>query len=389
FDEAPWTVSLGLGHINFEGDEEVEDGNFVYLRLGHDFNPRWAVEGTLIYAPKLEAQDFGDSERFSLEDDISAVRLGIDALFHLRNTEDLHFDPFIAGGAALTFWEESLGAGKTEFVGTAGGGMFYHFNDEWAIRADARAEIVGADTEFKLFYSIGATWRWGARVPAAIQVSGGYQDSDGDGLNDAVEVEIGTDPYNPDTDGDGLNDGQEVNVYKTDPLDPDTDYDVLKDGAEVLTYKTDPLDPDTDDGGVWDGHEVIEDNTNPLDPSDDLKLYTLKIEFDYNKSDVRPEDYEELNVIVKVLQRDPGATARIEGHADKRPTSKRDYNIRLSTARAKSVADYIADVGGIDEGRLTYKGYGFDRPVAPNDTEINMQKNRRTEVYIRESKVTE
>ena len=43
------------------------------------------------------------------------------------------------------------------------------------------------------------------------------------------------------------------------------------------------------------------------------------------------------------------------------------------------------DVGGIARTRLTYKGYGFDRPVAPNDTEENMQKNRRTEIYIRPS----
>ena len=87
-------------------------------------------------------------------------------------------------------------------------------------------------------------------------------------------------------------------------------------------------------------------------------------------------------MIVKVLQRDPGATARIEGHADKRPTSKQDYNIRLSKRRADAVADYISTIGGIDPSRLTTVGYGFDRPLAPNDTEESMQLNRRVEVYI-------
>ena len=112
-------------------------------------------------------------------------------------------------------------------------------------------------------------YRWGAAVPAAYAVSGGAIDSDGDGLLDTEEAQLGTDPFNPDTDGDGLSDGEEVRTYKTDPLDPDTDLDALKDGAEVLTHKTNPLERDTDKGGVADGHEVIEDNTDPLDPADD------------------------------------------------------------------------------------------------------------------------
>ncbi len=58
-------------------------------------------------------------------------------------------------------------------------------------------------------------------------------DSDNDGLTDAEEKTLGTDPFNPDTDGDGLFDGEEVKVYKTDPLNPDTDGDGFKDGAEV------------------------------------------------------------------------------------------------------------------------------------------------------------
>ncbi|WP_338449705.1 hypothetical protein R4Z09_26730 [Niallia oryzisoli] len=43
-------------------------------------------------------------------------------------------------------------------------------------------------------------------------------DSDGDGLTDCEERQIGTDAYNPDTDGDGISDYLEVKVYKTNPL---------------------------------------------------------------------------------------------------------------------------------------------------------------------------
>jgi hypothetical protein len=85
-------------------------------------------------------------------------------------------------------------------------------------------------------------------------------DSDSDGLNNARERMIGTDPNNPDTDGDGISDGQEVFVTKTNPLDPDTDHDGLTDGCEdanqngqVDKGETSALNPDTDRDGLCDG----------------------------------------------------------------------------------------------------------------------------------------
>lgn len=58
-------------------------------------------------------------------------------------------------------------------------------------------------------------------------------DTDGDGLSDQRELELGTDPRNKDTDGDGLSDGDEVLKYGTNPLDRDTDKDGFTDGKEV------------------------------------------------------------------------------------------------------------------------------------------------------------
>ncbi len=89
-------------------------------------------------------------------------------------------------------------------------------------------------------------------------------DSDGDGLTDQQEKELGTDPNNPDTDGDGLNDGAEVDTTKTNPKNPDTDGDGLNDGDEVFKYNTDPNNPDTDGDGLTDGDEVNKYHTDPL-----------------------------------------------------------------------------------------------------------------------------
>jgi hypothetical protein len=69
-------------------------------------------------------------------------------------------------------------------------------------------------------------------------------DSDGDGLEDAIEYELGTDPFDPDTDKDGLTDGDEYYIYATGTRNPDTDGDGVLDGDEIANG-TDPNDPNS------------------------------------------------------------------------------------------------------------------------------------------------
>ncbi|MBT8239483.1 MAG: gliding motility-associated C-terminal domain-containing protein, partial [Croceitalea sp.] len=104
-------------------------------------------------------------------------------------------------------------------------------------------------------------------------------DTDGDGLDDDVEIDLGTDPENPDTDGDGIDDGSEV-TDGTDPLDdcdsvggsplPESDCD--NDGltnVEEESLGTDPNNSDTDGDTILDGQEVA-DGTDPLNDCDSI-----------------------------------------------------------------------------------------------------------------------
>lgn len=415
FDRAPWFATVGGNYYHLEGDMEAEPGFGLFGKLGYSLNSWWDLEGGIHYMPVLDARsqkDLNPSVK-ALDDDTWGLRLGIDVLLHLRNAADRRIDPFLKAGPSLTIFGEDLDNGKTEGGAHAGAGLFYHFDDAWALRLDGSVGVQGKEAEFYGLVEVGVSYRFGTArhvAPAyAIEAGPGDIDSDGDGLTDREEARLGTDPYDPDTDGDGLGDGDEVRgtyarlaggdagdgddgsgngAYPysgapTDPLNPDTDMDGLKDGAEVLAYKTDPLDPDTDKGGVSDGHEVIEDGTDPLDASDDLQKFTLLIEFDYDKDFIRPQYFADLEPVVKVLRRDPTVTVRVEGHADKRAKSRRDYNQRLSERRARAVAKYLVEKSGIDASRVTAAGYGFDRPIFPNDTEEHMQHNRRTDVYIR------
>ena len=65
------------------------------------------------------------------------------------------------------------------------------------------------------------------------------EDADQDGLSNATETALGTNPMSADTDHDGLTDAAEVNIYLTNPLRADTDGDGAGDGEE-LAAGTDP-----------------------------------------------------------------------------------------------------------------------------------------------------
>ena len=57
------------------------------------------------------------------------------------------------------------------------------------------------------------------------------------------------------------------------------------------------------------------------------------------------------------------------------------YNVKLSQNRAESVRDYLLGKG-IKSSRIEARGFGFDQPLVPNDSDINRAKNRRVEFKI-------
>ena len=79
------------------------------------------------------------------------------------------------------------------------------------------------------------------------------------------------------------------------------------------------------------------------------------------------------------MQENPTIRVEISGHTDNRGSD--DYNQKLSQDRAEVVVNDLV-THGIDKTRLEFKGYGEAQPIAANNSEPNMQLNRRTELKI-------
>ncbi|MDD4016465.1 MAG: outer membrane beta-barrel protein [Kiritimatiellae bacterium] len=405
-DAPRWYVSPGVGMMFFEGNQPVDEGLNMVLRLGYDLSDHWSVEGGVSWAPNITSngRDGRDDRDGGAccpgggtglwgggDDGVSGQSIRgafVDGLYHFNRYNRL--DPYLTAGFGYYRANDNVFCEGSEYSVSGprvGAGLMYHLNDRWSLRADTRAFMALDQTcEFIYTADAGVAYRFGGGGKGAadsVAVAEGLpKDSDGDGLTDEEEAKLGTDPFNKDTDGDGLTDGDEVKVYKTNPLNPDTDFDGLKDGEEVFTHKTNPLDRDTDKGGVADGHEVIEDHTNPLDPTDDLMLFEVYIQFDYDTTVIKSEYFKDIDQVVRVLLRNPQAKAVIEGHADRRTRSSEKYNQDLSERRAQAVQSYMVGKGVVVD-KLSAVGYGYSRPKVQPDLVNGNPENRRVEIYIR------
>ncbi len=128
-------------------------------------------------------------------------------------------------------------------------------------------------------------------------------DTDGDGLGDMQELELGTDGRSVDTDLDGVSDGDEFFIFGTNPFLADTDSDGLEDGEELWLYHSNPFSRDSDRDGLSDYDEVWiyfsspadEDSDNDgLDDFEEIKIYYTD-PFDEDTDDDGLFDGEEIN----------------------------------------------------------------------------------------------
>jgi outer membrane protein OmpA-like peptidoglycan-associated protein len=93
-----------------------------------------------------------------------------------------------------------------------------------------------------------------------------------------------------------------------------------------------------------------------------------------------------LDTFATGLVQNPVATLTIIGHTDSSGSDA--INNPLSLNRANSVRDYLG-TKGVVSSRISTEGRGSREPLVANDTKANMAKNRRVEIYVKESVTSE
>jgi outer membrane protein OmpA-like peptidoglycan-associated protein len=113
-----------------------------------------------------------------------------------------------------------------------------------------------------------------------------------------------------------------------------------------------------------------------------LVVRLKNIQFNFGKTTLHTDSYEELKDVAEWLQKNPNLKLEIGGHTDS--DGPDDYNLWLSQARAQAVVDYVVSQGA-GKDQLVAKGYGETKPVAEGESMQAKSLNRRVEFTVLEN----
>ena len=108
-------------------------------------------------------------------------------------------------------------------------------------------------------------------------------------------------------------------------------------------------------------------------------MVAAMIHFDYDKSNIRPDDAGTLDQKIAILQANSDLRIRIGGHCDERGSD--EYNLALGNRRAQAAKQYLVS-HGIDASRIETQSWGEERPLVDGHDETAWSQNRRDEFEI-------
>ena len=256
---------------------------------------------------------------------------------------DNAFKPYVLVGAGQSKIEVEDAAGNfvtgsKDTIGNLGLGAMYRINDALSLRGEARA-----------IHNFDESWWEGMALAGLEVVLGGH-------LAPTVAVPPMQEP---------VVDTAPVVVIES---DLDSDGDGVPDSIDACPGT--PMNVVVDERGC----------PVQVDIEDTLKM-ELRVFFDNDKSTIKNQYKPEIAKVAEKMREYPNSVASIEGHASKTGPSTA-HNQRLSEARAVAVKSMLTNEFGIEPNRLSTVGYGYDRPIADNNTEEGRAMNRRVFAII-------
>jgi len=433
----PLELSGQAGFNHYDARGRMQDGPGYGGSLGWRAMPWLVLEGQALFGP-TKADTLPEQAH-------NLFGAGLDLRLNLR-TRDSRMIPFVLmGGAYMTSRTAGHPPEKLERgSGSIGLGMLYNIlNQRTFVRFQARdvffreREALEFSNHFAV--SLGLHYVWGGRardsdldgvrdaldtcpstpIGAKVDAHGCPLDSDGDKVFDGLDRCDGTaagctvdkNGCPADADGDGVCDGVDTcaDTPKGATVDAkgcpsDADGDGVMDGIDqcASTLKGCTVDDkgcpaDSDKDGVCDGPDQcantpeglrvdaagcpIEVSEKEIELLDTGMIRLQNINFDTGKATIKAESFPVLGEVAHILQQYPTLQIEIGGHTDNRGGAS--LNEKLSGDRAASVLDYLKqNFPQISSSQFTAKGYGPNRPIAPNTSNLGRAKNRRVEFKV-------
>jgi outer membrane protein OmpA-like peptidoglycan-associated protein len=213
-------------------------------------------------------------------------------------------------------------------------------------------------------------------------------DSDGDGITNANEVAMGTDPKSVDSDGDGQNDGSEQNSGSDTSNGSSTyaDADNISDTGKVAvssdsdnTASENTIDTNSGANGTSQVDTKNDGNTSKDGIIGSLTFSSGETIYNFATNNFKIDDSDStLNRLYNELS-NSSIKLRIIGYTDS--TGDVDFNDNLSIIRAKSVYNFLIRKG-YSSSLLSYEGMGESKPIGDNKTNKGRRLNRRVELII-------
>lgn len=110
-----------------------------------------------------------------------------------------------------------------------------------------------------------------------------------------------------------------------------------------------------------------------------MQNFVKTIQFDEGKSTLKNETMSGLENLFLILKQNSSINIELEGHTDN--VGSPEQNMILSQNRTLAIKNYLIKKG-IEMNRISAVGYGDTKPLVPNSTDENKQKNRRVDIVL-------
>ncbi|MEQ8954085.1 MAG: OmpA family protein [Gammaproteobacteria bacterium] len=313
-------VAPGVQWMDFDDDTLYHNDEGPFLGLGYQFNDSWAAEvSTFDLDPRISGAGKFDLDHYK-----------VDLLYDLDVNWGDTVTPFLVGGMGNTNFE-----GENDTLVNLGAGVKFRLTDNLYWRTSFRSNrYLGRainDDDFGIDSAL--VFYFGSRTERA--------------------------PRTP--------------VVVTPPVQTPAPTPAVRDSDR------DGVADDDDDCPNTPTNYAVDENGCPI-PIEEVARFELRVNFDFDRSEVKSEYLPEIESLARFLAQYPDVIAELEGHTDSVGTEQ--YNQGLSDRRANAVRDVLINRFNVSSARVSAQGFGESQPIASNDTSVGRAQNRRTVTVI-------